>query len=103
MRYGDEFGFFELNPFPGCNQIVVSNHAFIYPTYRGQGYGQMQHHDRLAQAMRLGYDAVLCTVDEKNVAEIHILTKNDWKRLTQVAIPNVQTGHNVDLWLKRLR
>jgi hypothetical protein len=54
MRYADErgTGFYELNPFPGCNQIVVSNHAFIYPAYRnggwdGKKYGQLQHKERL--------------------------------------------------------
>ena len=30
MRFANEYGYGELNNFPGCNQLTVSNHAFIY-------------------------------------------------------------------------
>lgn len=43
MRFANEFGYCELNPFPGCSQIVVSNHAFIYPEKRGKGNGSVNH------------------------------------------------------------
>ena len=65
MRFANEFGFYELNPFPGSNQIVVSNHAFIYGPWRGQGKGIQQHKERLAKAKELGY-----TIPRKEIFEI---------------------------------
>lgn len=73
MRYADEYGFYELNPFPGCNQVVVSNHAFIHTFYRGQGNGYRQHQALLAEARRLGYSYIICTVQKQNSKEISIL------------------------------
>lgn len=100
MRFADEFGFYELNPFPGCNQIVVSNHAFIYPKYRGKGLGQSQHQQRLAKAKELGYNLILCTVNKSNAAELHILDKNGW--LPVERFTNTETGNDVAIWSRQL-
>jgi GNAT superfamily N-acetyltransferase len=100
MRFASEFGFYELNPFPGSNQIVVSNHAFIYPQYRGKGLGQLQHKERLAEAKKLGYNYILCTVNKSNMAEIHILQKNGWDYLS--FFENVETDHTVSIYGKSL-
>ena len=62
MRFSDQYGFYELNPFPGSNQVVVSNHAFIFPKFRGKGFGKIQHMERLIKARELGYDLIVCTV-----------------------------------------
>ena len=102
MRFSDEFGFYELNPFPGCNQIVVSNHAFIYPEYRGKGYGQVQHEARLEKARELGYDLILCTVNSKNLAEIHILRKYGWVEHHDSRFVNSETSNTIQVWAKRL-
>ena len=80
-RYSNKFGFYELMPFPGCNQLVVSNHAFILPEYRKLGFGQAQHKERLEKIKELKYNYVVCTVRADNGAEIHILEKHGWKLL----------------------
>lgn len=96
MRFADKYGFYELNPFPGCNQVVVSNHVLIYPEYRGKGIGQIQHHERLQKARELGYNLMLCTVRAENMAEKHILKKMGWTQHT--AFESNETGNNVELW-----
>lgn len=101
MRFSNEYGFYELNPFPGCNQIVVSNHALIYEWARGRGHGQRQHENRLNQARALGYDLMLCTVREDNEVEIHILRKNGW--IVEREFMSTETGHAVQLWSRNLK
>lgn len=83
MRYADENGFYELNDFPGCSQIVVSNNALIYKHKRGKGRGQEAHHFKLKKAKIMGYDYMLCTVISTNAVQIHILEKNGWKKLDE--------------------
>lgn len=81
MRFADEFGYYELNPFPGNACVCVSNNAVIYPEFRGQGKGQEQHKQRLEQARNLGYTYILATVHAGNAVELHILQKNGWADL----------------------
>jgi GNAT superfamily N-acetyltransferase len=100
MRISSPHGFYELNEFPGCNQIVVSNHAFIQPAHRGQGYGRAQHEERLNRAANLGYDLILCTVRADNKAEKHILTTHGW--CCHKIFTSSETGHLVELWSKSL-
>ena len=101
MRFANQDGFSELNNFPGCNQIVVSNHAFIYPSKRGQGKGQEQHSTRLFRARELGYNYIICTVNQANDVERHILLKNRWSLLDSFL--NEETGHVVEIWGRILR
>ena len=100
MRYASKYGFWELNPFPGCNQIVVSNHSFIYPQYRGVGIGSEEHKDRLKTIQGLGYDYVVCSVTEDNAAQKAILAKNGWKPLDEFF--NTETGRRVCLFGKTI-
>lgn len=98
MRFGDEDGHYELNPFPGNGLIVVSNNAFIQPTKRGLGLGSAQHQQRLATAKRLGYTYMLCTVRIDNTPERRILYKNGWKLLQQLDL----SPDGSELWGKAL-
>lgn len=100
MRYSDWKGFYELNPFPGCNQLVVSGHVSINRELRGKGFGNTQHLERLLRAKELGYDCIICTVKEDNVVEKHILTKNGWTK--GFSFLNKETGHQVEIWAKQL-
>ncbi len=100
MRFGDKYGFYELNPFPGCNQIVVSNHAFIYPEYRGQGHGKRQHLERLAKAKELGYNLIMCTVKADNEQEKKILYANLWEQTS--GFVNKETGNCVLIFTREL-
>lgn len=101
MRYSDkDGGFFELNPFPGCNQIVVSNHSWIPPDKRGKGLGTLVHGKRLMLMDELGYDYALCTVREDNLPQIAILEKAGWKRLD--VFRNRETNNVVLIYGKEL-
>lgn len=101
MRFANENGYCELNTFPGCSQIVVSNHAFIYPEKRGQGHGNTNHKLRVERAKFLGYDYLICTVRANNVPELKILAKNGFKELDEFI--NTNTGNTVKLFGKQLK
>lgn len=81
MRFANAQGFYELNPFPGCNQIVISNHSLIKKEKRGQGLGTVEHRYRLLHIKELGYDYAICTVKSTNTAQIKILDRAGWTRL----------------------
>jgi RimJ/RimL family protein N-acetyltransferase len=100
MRFSNVYGFYELNPFPGCNQIVVSNHAFIYKHFRGRGHGSTQHRERLEKARELGYNMIMCTVKDDNESEIHILKKNGWTQ--ESGFVSYETGNSLHIWTKIL-
>lgn len=101
MRFSNEYGYCELNTFPGCNQIVVSNHAFIYPQHRGKGKGHENHKLRIERASFMGYDYLLCTVRSTNTPELKILDKNGFKELDEFR--NSETGNSVKIFGKKLK
>lgn len=80
-RYPSQHGYYEFNQFPGCAQLIVSNHAFITKDQRGKGFGQKQQLAKLEFAAQLGYNCIICTVKQSNVAEKRILSKNGWKHV----------------------
>ena len=94
-------GFYDINAFPGCNQIAVSNHAFIVPSERKKGYGTRFHKERLAVMEEMGYDYTLCTVKEANTPQLLILAAAGWEHLT--TFPNSETGSVVQLWGRKLK
>jgi hypothetical protein len=96
VRFATSSGFYELNPFPGCNQIVVSNHSFIKPHLRGQGKGHYEHQLRLSKMYQMGYDYAICTVVGCNEAQIRILKKNGWTNLD--TFQNRETGNTIQIW-----
>lgn len=100
MRFSNENGFCELNPFPGCNQILVSNHAFVYPEKRDKGEGRKNHQLRVQRAVDLGYDVLLCTVRANNIRELAILSGEGWTKILEFT--NSETLHNVEMWAKKL-
>lgn len=100
MRFANENGFYELNPFPGCNQLVVSNHSLVYPEKRGVGVGTQEHHKRLQQIKFLGYDYVICTVKADNIPQIKILEKMGWKQLDSFL--NGETNNTVFIYGRKM-
>lgn len=100
MRFANRYGFYELNPFPGCNQLVVSNHSFIFSVHRGRGQGHKEHYKRLEAARDLGYDAIICTVKSCNTAQIKILQKHGWTKCFK--FNNEETECEVQVWMKDL-
>jgi GNAT superfamily N-acetyltransferase len=93
-------GHYELNSFPGCNQLCISNHANIYDAYRGKGHGKKQHLERLENAAGLGYGYIICTVRATNHAEIHILEANGWAHLD--TFYNTETKMTIYIYGRKL-
>lgn len=81
MRYATEHGHYELNPFPGSNQIVVSSHAFVHPEFRSNGVGTQLSRERVEKAKELDYDYMVATVRADNAAQLAIMRKVGWKYL----------------------
>lgn len=100
MRFSTGHGFYELNPFPGCNQIVVSNHSFIEKDKRGQGLGTSDHKHRLMHIKEVGYDYAICTVREDNLPQLKILARFGWKQLDKFF--NKETEHTVLIFGKAI-
>lgn len=99
MRFSNEYGFCDLNEFPGCNSLVVSNHAYVYKEHRGKGHGKDNHRLRLDRAKALGYSAIICTVLDSNATEKHILRTNGWEICGQFVN---HEGVMIDIFLRRL-
>jgi L-amino acid N-acyltransferase YncA len=93
-------GHYELNPFPGCNQMVVSNHSCIYSEYRGQGLGQILAEEKISTAKEEGFDYMIATVVSTNTAQLKIMEKNGWKLLDTFF--NRESGNEVNIFGRRL-
>lgn len=102
MRYGyEECAYGEVDSLPGCSQIAVSHGVFVPKALRHQGRGKVANEKRLVTfKQELGYDYVLCSVSEHNVAEIHILEQNGWSKLDEFL--SSKTDHKVYLYGRRL-
>ena len=92
----NDYGSFELSFLPGNRRTLVSHAVTIYPKYRGKGYGTLTCRIREDAAREAGVTLLLATVRDDNAAEIRVLTKCNWGRLTQ----NLET--HCSLWGKTL-
>lgn len=99
-RYRSQYGYYEFNTFPGCSQLIVSNHAYIQKEQRGKGFGQEQQRIKLDIAAMLGYNCIICTVKADNAVEKHILQSNKWKHVHTFF--NTETEHNIEIWVRDL-
>jgi RimJ/RimL family protein N-acetyltransferase len=96
MRFGDSRGSYQIVDLPGSSQVAVSIHSFIFPRERGKGHGGRMHKERLDKLKELGYNYVLCTVREDNLAELKILNNNSWTRLD--TFQSSSTSHRIILF-----
>lgn len=81
MRFSSDHGHWELQSFPGNNQIVCSTHAFIKKELRGNGHGKAAAEQRLQDARRLGYDYMLSTARADNEPQLKIMRSLGWTEL----------------------
>ena len=101
MRYGNDNGSYQIVDLPGCSQVAVSIHSFIFKNRRGMGLGREAHQMRLREIAKLGYDYVVCTVRDGNIPEIKILQKFGWCLLDTFV--SSSTDHRIRLYGKKLR
>lgn len=101
MRFSDNNGgSYQLTNFPGNSQIAVLNADFIAPDKRGKGLGKQLHEDKLNKAIELGYDMIVCTVITSNVAQVKILLKYGWTKLSR--FNSKKTGNDITMFSKQL-
>jgi len=91
----------ELSSLPGCSQICVSHAVFVPKELRGTGVGSKAHQKRLELMKDLGYDLVVCTVDQSNIAQMSIMSKFGWIQVTSFI--STKTEHIVCLFVKHLK
>lgn len=100
MRYNHSGVIGEIDNLPGCSQVAVFHSVFVREQDRGKGIGRSAHAFRLQEAKDLGYNLVMCTVNEKNIAEIKILKEYGWKEAT--SFDSTKTGNSVLLFTKHI-
>lgn len=100
MRFSTEHGHYELQPFPGSNQIVCSTHSFIKAEHRGKGLGTDQAWQKITAAEELGYDFLLATIVLDNLPQLKIATKLEYRYLT--SFKNSVTGNSVGIFGREL-
>lgn len=87
----------ELTTLPGCSQICVSHGVFLPPSERGRGKGKTANKRRQNIVFNdLGYDVLMCTVDEANKPQINILQNNGWKK--SFSFVSRKTGNSVAVY-----
>ena len=87
-----------LSQLPGCCGVVVSHNSYIARDLRGYGLGDYFHKERLKSAKAQGYSCIMATTVSTNLAEIHILEKNGWKKVHEFV--NKRTNNTVQVWIK---
>lgn len=97
---GKAQGYYELNHFPGCNQLVVSNHSCVFPENRGKGMGQELSEEKISVAKELGFDYMIATVVGSNERQLKIMKNNGWTQLDSFF--NRESGNQVFIFGRRL-
>lgn len=91
----------EIDSLPGSSQVAVSHSVYLHESQRGNGVGQKAMESRLSYLTNdLGYDYVICTVREKNEAQIILLEKNGWEYLD--CFNSRKTGNTVFIYGREL-
>lgn len=97
MRYNHHGVISRIDELSGCSQVAVFNSSFVLEVdQRRKGLGTTAHGERIKEALKLGYDAALCTVIDSNKAEIAILKKFKWVKLAE--FHSSKTNNNVQIW-----
>jgi len=96
IRCSDSTTEFCVSFMPGNRRTVISHAVKVYPEHRGKGIGTRNCELREDAAAAAGVTLILATVKDDNAAEIRVLEKRGWKRLTQNKITHCS------LWGKQL-
>lgn len=97
---GEVIGQYFLDPMPGCRAVGISHGLYIQPPWRGKGFGSLAHKERLKQAIKDGYEVLICTTQNINKAQTKILARNGWKIARSFL--NSKNGHDLTFWIKHL-
>ena len=100
MRFSDGYQCYSISDLPGCSQVAVSHGLFIFPEFRGKGLGHSSMEARLQKIKSLGYDQVICTVEDSNIPQVKCLQKAGWNNIH--SFTSSRTGHKLSIYIKNL-
>lgn len=95
-RHATEFGAYEIDSIPSQRQIGHCHGLFVFPEYRGQGFGLKLKLHQMDTLRRFGYDYATCTVDSQNEKQLKILSKLGWNKLSE--FKNDRNGSVTQVW-----
>lgn len=100
LRLNSRVTTFYLDAMSGCNGIAISKKVYIYPRYRGFGYGSIFCNFREEMARYFGFASIMCTVVSGNIQQEKIMAKNRWNLINE--FHNKKTGNAIKVFSKNL-
>lgn len=89
---------FSLTQMPGCCGLLISHNTWVDSMYRGKGIAQFLQDIKESIAVEAGYSQLICTANNKERAQLHILGKNHWESV--VEFHNKRSGNAVYIYVK---
>src|SRR6266850_4093526 len=93
--YNDKIKF-SLTFMPGNRRVLISHGVEVFFAFRGMGLGTEMCKVREQLARKAGVTLLLATVRDDNSAELRVLERCEWKRLTH------NEANNCSLWGKQI-
>lgn len=100
--WSDRLAGFQLTPLPGNENIVVSHDSWIRYDWWGKGVGTLLNKVRMEGVGRIAdAKALVCTVSNRNEAQIRLLEKNGWIRMGELYnnVRNTRYVWGCDMWM----
>jgi len=89
-----------IDPLPGNGDVAVFHGAYVLYGEKGKGFGTQAHAERLERAKEWGHEYAVCTVVEHNKAQLRIMEKFGWTKLSEFF--SEKEGHKVFIFGKVL-
>lgn len=90
-----------LSAFAGCGRILILNSVHVPEELRGKGLGLLWQKNCVERARGQGYDVILCTVRNSNLAQRNIMHKLRFKTIFQ--FNNSKTGNLIHIFALNLQ
>ena len=90
-----------LSAFAGCGRMLILNAVNVPERFRGQGLGLLWQKNCVENSRAQGYDVIICTVRNSNLAQRNIMHKLKFKSIFQ--FNNSQTGNLIHIFALNLQ
>lgn len=91
---------FSLKELPGCCGVLVSYHTQVSHQFQGKGINSFLQEIKEQIARDNNYSCLMATVTSENKAQIHILEKFGWEKVSE--FKNCRTSNTVLTFVKNL-
>lgn len=99
-RHATEFGAFQIDQMPGNPQIAICSGFFIFPKYRGMGYGHKLKAYQMEILKSAGYSLAICSVRSDNAPQLRVQARAQWDEMREFF--NDQTGAMTKVFSKAI-